>query len=367
MAVSEFLVKNGLDWVSLQLFVTIFLTAVIQKITSRLLVRVHRRTTKTKIVYDEPLVEAMYAPMSFLIWSVGICLSINLIKENNYSFPLASYLPEIQKVSIVIAITWLILRFVGRLENKYIRNCEALNKNIDVTLTHAISQLVNISSIVTAVLLCMQIVGLPIAGLLAFGGIGGAAVAFAAKDLLANLFGSLVIYLDKPFKVGDWIRSPDKSIEGVVEFIGWRATRIRNFEKRPLYVPNGLFLTITVENPSRMSSRRIMTSIGIRYCDAKHMSAIVKEVKNMLTKHPDIDTNQTIVVNFDTFAASSLNFLVYAFTKTTNWVEYKAIQQEIYINILNIIQDNNAECAFPTQTLFIDNNKEDLSSINLQN
>lgn len=352
---SEFFAKDGLQWLAVQLFTTVLLTAIIQKMTCRALSKIHGRAKKTLVIYDAPLLEAMYTPVSFLIWLFGLSLSVSLITDKAYPFPLAAYIPELQKISIVAASAWLVLRFVARLEAQYIKHSEQHKKNIDMTLTHAIAQLISISTIITATLLCMQIVGLPIAGLLAFGGIGGAAVAFAAKDLLANVFGSLVIYLDKPFKVGDWIRSPDKSIEGVVEFIGWRATRIRNFEKRPFYVPNGVFLTITVENPSRMSSRRLMASIGIRYSDASRMDAIVHQVKDMLVNHPDIDNNQTIVVNFDTFGASSLNFLIYAFTKTTNWVQFKSIQHKIFIKILNIIEENGAECAFPTQTLLIKN------------
>jgi MscS family membrane protein len=351
--VSDFFAKDGLQWLAAQLFITILLTAITQKLTQRALINIHKRTNKTDVVYDAPLVDAMYKPVSFLIWIFGVSMSISLITDKAFQFPLANYIPEIQKISIVAAIAWLVLRFVARLETQYLKHAEAKKKAVDITLTHAIAQLISISTIVTSALLCMQIVGLPIAGLLAFGGIGGAAVAFASKDLLANVFGSLVIYLDKPFKVGDWIRSPDKSIEGVVEFIGWRATRIRNFEKRPFYVPNGVFLTITVENPSRMSSRRIMTSVGIRYSDAHRMDTIVHQVKTMLLEHPNIDNNQTIVVNFDTFGASSLNFLVYAFTKTINWVEFKSIQHNILINILNIIKNNGAECAFPTQTLWL--------------
>ncbi|MCR9192575.1 MAG: mechanosensitive ion channel family protein [Gammaproteobacteria bacterium] len=367
MMISEFFAKDGLQWLAVQVFVIIFITAIIQKMTLRALSKIHKRTHKTSVVYDAPLVEAAYTPANFLIWMFGLSLSVSLITDKAYHFPLSAYIPEIQKVSIVVAIAWLVLRFVARLETQYIKHCDARKKNIDVTLTHAIAQLISISTIVTATLLCMQIVGLPIAGLLAFGGIGGAAVAFAAKDLLANIFGSLVIYLDKPFKVGDWIRSPDKSIEGIVEFIGWRATKIRNFEKRPLYVPNGVFLTITVENPSRMSSRRIKESIGIRYCDASYMDTIVNQVKDMLVSHPDIDNDQIIVVNFDTFGASSLNFLVYAFTKTTNWVQFKSIQHKIFIKILEIIQKNGAECAFPTQTLFIQNDSAETKALNARN
>lgn len=100
------------------------------------------------------------------------------------------------------------------------------------------------------------ILGFSLSGVLAFGGIGGIAVGFAAKDMLANFFGGLAIYLDRPFIVGEWIRSPDHEIEGTVEHIGWRQTRVRAFNKNPIYVPNSLFSTIVVETPTRTRSSR---------------------------------------------------------------------------------------------------------------
>ena len=100
-----------------------------------------------------------------------------------------------------------------------------------------------------------------------------------------------MIYLDRPFSVGDWVRSPEKEIEGTVEDIGWRLTRIRTFDKRPLYIPNSVFANISVENPSRMTNRRIYETLGIRYSDINSMSQIVSQVKAMLKAHDSIDSS----------------------------------------------------------------------------
>jgi MscS family membrane protein len=139
--------------------------------------------------------------------------------------------------------------------------------------------LLRVSVIITAILVALQSLGFNISAVLAFGGIGGIAVGFAAKDLLANFFGGLMIYLDRPFSVGDWIRSPDRSIEGTVEKIGWRLTSIRTFDKRPLYIPNSMFANISVENPSRMTHRRIYETIGVRYEDNKHLPSLLTMLK----------------------------------------------------------------------------------------
>ena len=162
-----------------------------------------------------------------------------------------------------------------------------------------------------------------------------------------------MIFLDRPFSVGDWIRSPDQEVEGVVEEIGWRLTRIRTFDKRPLYVPNSVFASLTVENPSRMLNRRIYETVGIRYADIGVMEAVVKDVETMLKEHEAIDTTQTLMVNFVSFGSSSIDFFIYTFTKTTVWTEFHAIKQDILLRIAAIIEQHGAEIAFPTQTLHI--------------
>jgi MscS family membrane protein len=211
--------------------------------------------------------------------------------------------------------------------------------------------LLRVSVVITGALVILQTFGISISGVLAFGGIGGIAVGFAAKDLLANFFGGLMIFMDKPFTIGDWVRSPDRNIEGTVEDIGWRLTKIRTFDKRPLYIPNSMFNTIVVENPSRMTNRRIYETIGLRYCDAAKMKAVVADVKAMLENHEEIDTGQTLIVNFNAMADSSLDFFVYTFTRTTEWVKYHAVKQDVLLRIIDIIHDHNADIAFPTRTL----------------
>ena len=188
-----------------------------------------------------------------------------------------------------------------------------------------------------------------------FGGIGGLAVGMAGKDILSNFFSGIMLYFDRPFSIGDWIRSPDRNIEGTVAEIGWRITKITTFDNRPLYVPNSLFSSISVENPGRMTNRRITTTIGLRYEDAAKVGVIVEAVREMLKNHPAIDQRQTLLVYFNQFADSSLNIMVYCFTKTTVWAEWLAAQQDVYLKIIDIVQSHGADFAFPSQTLYMDN------------
>jgi len=162
-----------------------------------------------------------------------------------------------------------------------------------------------------------------------------------------------MIQMDKPFSTGDWIRTTDASIEGMVEKIGWRMTRIRTFSKNPVYVPNSIFATIPIETPSRMTNRRIHEIIGIRYDDIAQMPSIIAEVEQLLHKHEHIDHNEACRVFFDVFNASSLDFVVYAFSTVTDSTEFKRIKGKLLLDIADIIAKHGAEIAYPTQTLHI--------------
>jgi len=153
--------------------------------------------------------------------------------------------------------------------------------------------------------------------------------------------------------VGDWVRSPDREIEGTVEHIGWRLTVIRTFDKRPLYVPNSMFTSVSLENPSRMTHRRIYETMGVRYDDLGKLPAIIGDVKQMLIDHPEIDHNQTLIVNFNSYGASSLDFFIYTFTVTTNWIKFHEVKQDVLFRIARIVESHGAEFAFPTRTVHL--------------
>jgi MscS family membrane protein len=271
---------------------------------------------------------------------------VNSVEESE----LLSHIDGFRNIAFLFLLMWFLVRFIKGGETIFLQRAETAEQ---VTTVTAVARLLRVAVIITGAVMLLQALGYSVHGVLAFGGVGGIAVGFAAKDLLANFFGSLVIYLDKPFVVGDWVRSPDRNIEGTVEHIGWRMTHIRTFDKRPLYVPNSIFSNISVENPSRMQNRRINEVIGVRYDDAAVLAKIVADVRSMLESHPDIDSEQTLIVNFDTFAASSLNFFIYTFTKTTNWVQFHAVKQDVLLQILSIIEGHNAEIAFPTTTVHL--------------
>jgi MscS family membrane protein len=338
-------------WI-LQVFIVVFLTLLIDYFHKKLVVRLYEKLKKTHNFWDDALLNAARKPLSLLIWLFGLTFAADILHRESEAV-IFNFVGPVRRVGVILLLAWFLVRFIRNAEENLLKAHEIQGKPLDRTTADAIAKLLRISVIITAILVVLQTLGYSISGVLAFGGISGIAVGFAAKDLLANFFGGLMIYMDRPFAVGDWVRSPDREIEGTVEEIGWRLTRICTFDKRPLYVPNSVFTTITVENPSRMSNRRIFETVGIRYDDAGKMAKIIDDVKAMLMQHPEIDTRQTMIVNFNKFSASSLDFFIYTFTKTTQWVKFHEIKQEIMLNVIDIIENNGAECAFPTSTIHV--------------
>ncbi|AIW15863.1 mechanosensitive ion channel family protein [Vibrio tubiashii] len=303
---------------------------------------------KTSFHWDDLTLEALKTPVSALIWCWPATISAGFLLQD-YMGSKLNWLSTLKLILVIGIFVWITMRLINNIEEYVLKQ-----NNRDETTVQAVAKVARLFFIVIGALTVMQAFGLSLSGLLTFGGVGGLIVGLAAKDLLSNFFGGMMIYFDRPFKVGDWIRSPDRQIEGTVERIGWRMTIIRTFDKRPIYVPNSVFSNIVVENPSRMLNRRINENIGIRYKDGAKVEIIVSDIKSMLENHPDIDTQQTLIVNFNGFAPSSLTLMVYTFTKTVNWIRYHEVKQDVLLKIYQIIQQHDADIAFPTQTIQLD-------------
>lgn len=357
-------------WVT-EIFLIIVATFLLNYIWRLIHSRIMSKVEKSPTFWDNALVDAISRPMTWAIWVTGITFAVDSSQSNYVSELLRINLEDrkepvlINEVILIGLFGWFLTRFVQNVERHLIEHQATKDENeqIDQTTIEAISKLVRVSVAVTVTLVVLQTIGVSISAVLAFGGIGGIAIGFAAKDLLANFFGGLMIYLDRPFANGDWVRSPDRNIEGTIEHIGWRQTRIRTFDKRPLYVPNAVFNNIAVENPSRMTNRRIYETVGIRYDDLSKMKPIVDDVTEMLKQHDDIEQDTTLIVNFNAFSASSVDFFIYCFTKTKDWIEFHTVKQDVLLKVADIIEKHGAEIAFPTSTLHVQMDNPELAGI----
>lgn len=342
----------GLRSWALLVFSIVLLALLLDYVQRRLMKKLGGIVSATPNLWDDAVFKAAAHPISLIIWLVGITLAVQVIPAREDGSVLsAGLVVQIRELGILYAITWFLYAFVGHIERNVLENARRDEREIDQTTVNALGRVVRITIVVTAVLIALDNLGFNVAGLMAAGGIGGLAVGLAARDLLANFFGGVTVFIDRPFSIGDWILLKDKGIEGVVENIGWRQTTIRKFDKRPVYVPNAIFTTASVENPSRMTHRRIYESIGLRYRDIGQMKAITDEVRQMLIEHPEIDESQTLMVQFDAFNQSSVDFFIYCMTHTVVWQRFHEIKQDILLKISGIIGDHGAAIAFPTRTL----------------
>lgn len=325
-------------------------------IVRRVLQHAKRVSIHSSNIWDDSLIEAAIKPLPVLIWLSGISFALHLVHLQTGE-QLLEFIAPARNIGVILCVSWFLLKLIRELANNVVLARTQSGEEIDRTTVDGLSKVSRIVVIVVAALTAMQTLGFSISGVLAFGGMGGIAVGFAAKDLLANFFGGLMIHLDRPFNVGEIIRSPEKQIEGRVEHIGWRQTRIRATNMALIYVPNALFTSIVLENPSRMSHRRIREVIGLRYDDLEKMEAIVEEVSTMLKNHPAVDpaddTEQAVFVAFNEFADSSINFVFQALIKNTKLRQFHSAKQEILLNVSSIIAKHGAEIAFPTRTLHL--------------
>ena len=312
---------------------------------------------KTATDFDDIILKSIQKPLTYLI----ILVSLILISEAlNDLFQIFEFFDtsKVIYLLIVILISWTLLRILnGYYSNKsFLRNLKDSDDPMVVEQTYEITiRIFKIIIIIITALTLMQEFGLSISGLLAFGGVGGLVIGLAAKDLLSNFFGGLMIFLDRPFKVGEFIKSPDRNIEGIVESIGWRLTVVRTFSKNVLYIPNSAFANIVVENATRMTNRRINQIIGLRYDDLDKIPKIVDDIRIYLENHNDIDQSNKPTVYFQSFSASSCDFFIRAFTKTKDWREFLKTKEQVLYKVSEIINNHNAAIAFPTMTIEMDN------------
>ena len=346
---------SELGW-GVELFAVVMLTFIGRYLAMRALKVLGEQLEKTTNVWDDALFKAAQGPLSWFILILGLIWAVQ-ISDGYLDMVLFSpaNLDIIRQLTFIVLTMAFLVRFITLAEARILDDLKSRTEGgqgrLDPTTLHALAKLTRLSVVISAVLVALPTLGIEITALLAFGGVGGIAVGFAAQDLLSNFFGGLMIYLDRPFAIGDWIRSPDREIEGTVESIGWRLTVVRTFDKRPLYVPNSVFAKLALENPSRMTNRRIYETIGIRYKDSAKMEQIVQDIHAMLRAHEEIDQDQTLIVNFTGYGKSSLDLFVYTFTKTTNWMKFHEIKQDVMLRIIRIVHEHQADFAFPTTTV----------------
>lgn len=333
--------------------IAFFAAFLVYWLARRILKRLQMYCEKTACVWDDTLVAALKLPLFYLVWLfAGVKFLEHILLFDLQEPGWESMLQRTHLILNVIIVIWFFWRYIGFIQ----RRLFALpidDRKIDDTTISIIGRLAQIGLMVVGVLILLGTFGIPLSGLLAFGGGGAIIMGIAAQQLLSNFFGGLMIFVDKPFKLGDWIQSPDRNIEGIVTHIGWRTTKVMNFENRPIYVPNAIFNQVVIVNPGRMTHRRLNITVGIRYEDAQSLKDIVNAIEVMLRHHVHIDQKTAIMVHFMNFGPSSLDINIYCFTRTTSASGSRDVQQDVFFKIIEIVTAHQAQFAYPTVTTHI--------------
>ncbi|MBI2743808.1 MAG: mechanosensitive ion channel family protein [Chlamydiales bacterium] len=333
--------------------IAILLLILLNYLLKRLIKSAHKRALSNSLDWRSRLDKIVLLPAHFMLWIIGAAYVINVAGEQfGIHF---EYVTPTRNGALICCLSWILIRWKTEAQHALILKGRQENKTIDASMVHMVGRILSVTIIVLTAIVVLQVIGINVLPLIAFGGIGAAALGFAAKDVIANFFGGLMLYVTRPFFVGDLILLPDRSIEGYVEEIGWYLTSIRDKEKRPVYLPNAIFSTVLVVNSSRMSHRRIEEKIGVRYEDLSKIKSLVEEIRRVLVLHPMIDTGCPVMVFFDTFGDYFLNIYIDAYCKETRQEAFLAIKQEILLNICNTIDNSGAQMPFPTSAIHLTN------------
>ncbi|WP_102349523.1 mechanosensitive ion channel family protein [Bacillus sp. Marseille-P3661] len=267
---------------------------------------------------------------------------------------------NIIRSSVIFLICWGLYNLSSSSTLLIAKMNEKYSFKIDKILIPLLSKVLRFIIVAIGFSIIAQEFGYEISGLVAGLGLGGLAFSLAAKDALANLFGGIVIIIEKPFSVGDWILTP--SAEGTVEDISFRSTKIRTFAQALVTVPNAMLANEPITNWSEMGKRRVTFQLKVTHDTSKEKLAnVIEKIESMLVLHPDIH-QETIFVTFDRYGENGLEIFLYFFTKTTAWGEYLKIKEQINYEILGILENEEVLIALPARRLHFYSETDDYNN-----
>jgi len=331
---------------------------VLKFILTAVLNRLARAAEKTRFALDDVLLKALARPVGWgaVLAGVYFALTMFTLPTDPVDFP--KFANALARGLSVLLIVWFALRLLNGIADYWMAKAEKTDTKLDDQLIPIARSSGRVFLILFGAVLFLQNIGYSVGSLLAGIGIGGAAIAFASKDVLSNLFGSIVIFFDRPFHIGDWIVVG--GVEGTVETVGLRTTKVRTFANSLVTVPNQLFTTTPINNWSRMEKRRIKTHVTLSYgTTPEQMEQAVGRIRGLI-ENDDNFRHDFFLVHFVAMEAYSLNILIYCFTVTTKWGEWMAIREKFYLDIMRAMADIGVEFAFPTQTVHIEGLPENL-------
>ena len=309
--------------------------------------------------FDDKIVDALIPPVKFIPVILGIFFAAQYL---DLSAEAHAFVMKIERSLITFTIFWALHRACDPLSH----GLKKLEKILTRAMMNWMFKALKILVVFIGAAVILEIWGIAVGPLLAGLGLFGAAVALGAQDLFKNLIGGITVIAEKRFHPGEWIKV-DGVVEGTVEDIGFRSTKVRRFDKAPVHVPNSQLSDAVVTNFSRMTHRRIKWKVGVIYDTSVEQ---LKIIRDEITK--ELETNEAFApadevstfVRVDSFNDSSIDFLIYCFTKTTNWGEWLEIKEAFAMTIKEIVEEKaGSGFAFPSQSVYLESIPGDAAEI----
>lgn len=293
-------------------------------------------------------------PVQWLFIIIGIYVAVRYYPYLNHANPMFM---KVIKAAIIFVVSWGLFHVSSTSSLLFKTINEKTHIKIDEILIPFLSRTLQFVIASISLTVILQVFEYNISGLITGLGIGGLAISLAARDALANLFGGIVIITEKPFTIGDWIKTP--SVEGTVEDISFRSTKVRTFAQALVTVPNATLANEAITNWSKMGKRQITFHLSLTYDTPKEkIEQVVQSIRDLLRNHPEIH-QETIFVNVENYTDYGFDILLYFFTKTTDWGKYLNVREEINLEILEILEEAEVEIAIPAQKLYTETQQDD--------
>ncbi len=309
-----------------------------------------RLTTKSKTDLDDKIIHAIAPPVRFIPIILGLFFAVQSLGIDGTA---AELFGRIIRSMIAFTIFWALHRSLDPLQHL----SRKLEKLLSPMMVQWMFKTLKVVVVFVGAAVILEVWGIAIGPLLAGLGLFGAAIALGAQDLFKNLIGGMTVIAEKRFHPGDWIKV-DGVVEGTVEEIGFRSTRVRRFDKAPVYVPNSDLSDAVVTNFSRMTNRRIYWKIGVTYDTTREQLTLIRdEISNYLATNDDFEKPPKVstFVRLDSFNDSSIDFMIYCFTKTTNWGDWLEIKEAFALAIKEIVEEKaGTGFAFPSQSVYLE-------------
>jgi len=338
------------QWWLFEIAIGLTIILILSFALKKIIMVVKKKVSTREGFWKKRIHKIVHMPLQVAIWGFGIAYTADIIVTHFGWAGLAHYTGPLKGAFVVACLGWLALRWI---KDAFFHLSEKAHVyGVSTGTFFAVNKLCSVLVVLITTMIILQIFGIGIAPLLAFGGIGVAGIAFAAKDIIANFFGGAMLHFTGIISIGDEVVIPSHSnFQGVVKDIGWYITRFEDYYRRPVFFPNATFTSSQVINESRRSHRRIKEIITIDYASQANLEKIIEALKEKVGAHPEVDNSQSFSISFFQFGDYGLQIFIYLLVYKMGYIKFLQTKQEVFFLVEEVMSKFGAEFTYPTSNV----------------